>query len=487
MNINHGPGPAAYDVSHGQTLSRKPAYSMPKDAKFVKAQSKSPGPAEYKSNIEAIRAKRAEHTIALRPPSRNKDETPGPSNYRTDVSFADQNRKAQSFTKQIVHNKPKPEPTPGPSLYHPKEQKPRVPAYSMRKKTDDHSEIGTDEYVGPSSYDVLVNNSFSHQQHYTSTTPGRTMGERHNKFDPTTSPGPDAYTTNRDANFDIPSYTFGVSRSTKRLERTPGPAEYDPDSAQRKIISKTMSAKSLHGSVYTTNSNPGPAAYNQPTTSVLSKSASSPALRIPTEKRFHKSSAAMSTPGPGAYSNGVTAIKQKKSGPSFTMAGRWKSPKDARGGPGPAPMGRYIDAPSYNSALKSRNPAYSIPKTTQTAKKYRAKHDTTPGPGSYFDRAEQSGTIRRSASAIELSRPRGMAFGLKARSKTPDMSPGPASYSPYDSLQLGTTGNKHTMKSRSPHPDAITTSVYSQTLTRPTRSKKMMTKTKQRPIAQAAY
>lgn len=491
MNLVGGPGPAAYDPAITQSHNRKAAYSMPKDPKFTKAHSKSPGPAEYSGNIEAIKPGRSKHAIGLRTYSRSGEATPGPGKYKTDVSFVDQNKKSQSFTRQIVHNKPQREPTPGPSMYTPKQQKQRAPAYTLRKRTSAYNENGTDEHVGPSSYEVKVHNTFNEdaRQSYTGNTVGRTHGARRTKSeDSWGSPGPDHYQTDNISKFDTPEYTFGTSRPSKSIQSSPGPGAYDPTMSKKKI-SKSMSAQSLHGSVYTTNDNPGPGAYRttrntriESTNPVLSKSASSPAFAIAKEKRFHGAHKS-STPGPGHYQAGSTGIKVKKRGPAFTMAGRWKTKKDVAGGPGPAPYGRAVDATSYQKNLKSRKPAYTMQKGREAYPKGKGKRNETPGPAAYFDRAEQSGTIRRSASAIELSRPRGMAFGLKARSKTPDMTPGPAAYTPYTTAQLGASGNKHTMKGRSPHPDAITTSVYSQTLTRP---KKMLSKTtKQRPVAMA--
>lgn len=422
-----------------------------KESKFLDAATRTPAPSEYGyPNYESIKAKRAQHQIG----KRNERKapvfgTPGPGTYETEKPFAKDGHKAQSFTKQLVHQT-KYVDFPGPSNYDPLQStiKPRNPAFSNRKKLQSSS-IGLRMSPSPSTYETKVPNSFDSAQVYHGITPGKTMSTRplnHAQYD---TPGPDNYEDNNKSTLDGPQFAFPKDTSTPKQFNTPGPGTYDPTVAQDRVIAKSLSASSLHNTTFLTNKNPGPSEYKPGLKAVSTQAKSGD---IGKQKRFKKK--VSTTPGPGAY----MVEKKTKRAPAFSMPGRWREKQDPTGGPGPAPMDRSVDAKSYSDTLKDRKPAYTMRK-----KPIRSASTTrlSPGPAAYFNHDRDNQTLRRAASASQLRTAPGNKFRGKPKGVEAAAVPGPAAYSPYETANLGATGNKATFKGRTSHPLAMTVSNYS--------------------------
>lgn len=466
-----GPGPAGYQVreSTKAQLPRQPAFSMPrskKDSKFLQAATRTPAPVEYGyPNYESIKANRAQHPIATRHERKAPIfETPGPGTYETDKAFANSLHRAQSFTKQLVHQT-KYTDSPGPSDYDPLQStiKTRNPAFTNRKKLQS-STLSKGLSPSPSTYELKVPNSFDSAQAYHGIAPGKTMSTRplnHVSYD---TPGPDSYEDNNKSTLDGPQFAFPKDNSHPKQDLTPGPGTYNPAHAQPKVIAKSLSASSLHNTTFRTNKNPGPSEYKPGLKAVSTQGRSGD---IGKQKRFKKKTS--TTPGPGAYMH----EKKTKRAPSFSMAGRWREKPDPTGGPGPAPMDRSVDAKSYSNTLKDRKPAYTMRK-----KPIRSASTTrlSPGPADYFDHDKDNQTLRRAASASQLRTQRGLGFTGKPKGVGPAAVPGPAEYTPYATKSLGSTGNKATFKGRTAHPLAMTVSSYSAPVNPKRRTKKMVKK-----------
>ncbi|ORY27509.1 hypothetical protein LY90DRAFT_705870, partial [Neocallimastix californiae] len=167
---------------------------------------------------------------------------PGPAAYtlQTTISNNKYNKRTAPSYSFGMKLKPQSIVTPGPNQFTPialRTGVAKAPAYSISGRNFPHNNEA--QSPGPASYYYS-----NYYQSKSKSSPAYSLLGRHNPLKMDVTPSPAAYTTNGIAGSDTPAWTMRPALPMKKIQTSPGPAEYNAVNCN--IIKRAPPSYSLH-------------------------------------------------------------------------------------------------------------------------------------------------------------------------------------------------------------------------------------------------